>query len=145
MHVALLLIPGVKMVTPLVMWQRRRSTAGSCLLCFCPHRVSPPHERGAGRSGRVYLLTGHLWPGEQWLGQLLYQTGALRTTMGRSKTDRHGIPPVRIVHAEPLMWREQYCYFVAVRAHNPKTFVMEVLKESTQGRAGVTHIRAFSL
>lgn len=25
------------MVAPLVMWQRRRSTAGSCPLCFCPH------------------------------------------------------------------------------------------------------------
>lgn len=114
-------------------------------LFLSPHRVSPPHERGASRSGWVYLLTGHLWPGEQWLGQLLYQTGALRMVIGISKTDRHGIPPVRIVHMEPLMWREQYCYFVAVRAHNPKTFVIEVLKESAQSLAGVTHVGAFSL
>lgn len=42
-------------------------------------RVSPPDERGDGRGGRVHLLPGHLWPGEQRLRQLLHQTGALRS------------------------------------------------------------------
>lgn len=42
-------------------------------------RVSPTDERGDGRGGRVHLLTGHLRPGEQWLRQLLHQTGALRS------------------------------------------------------------------
>lgn len=40
-------------------------------------RVSPTNEGGDGGGGRVYLLTGHLGPGKQRLGQLLHQTGAL--------------------------------------------------------------------
>lgn len=58
------------------------------LICLCPVcRVSPANEGRDGGGGRVYLLTGHLRPGEQRLGQLLHQTGALRSRgRGKSRT-----------------------------------------------------------
>lgn len=52
-------------------------------------RVSPANEGGYSRGGRVYLLTGHLWPGKQWLGQLLHQTGALRS-QGQDRAGQNG-------------------------------------------------------
>lgn len=86
MHVEFTLWPGTKAKAPPLFYSKRMNTTGSSVLLFsllsapvpvC--RVSPANERGDGRGGWVYLLTGHLRPGEQRLGQLLHQTGALRS------------------------------------------------------------------
>lgn len=65
-------------------------------------RISPATEGGHCRGGWVYLLTGHLWPGEQRLGQLLHQTGTLRDqeVRHRGKTKTGPDIPARIG-----MWR----------------------------------------
>lgn len=65
-----------------------RALADALLSVFVPIcRVCTAHEGGGGR---LYLLTDHLRPGEQWLRQLLHQTGALRagrTRMGQDQLE----------------------------------------------------------
>lgn len=80
MHVDLTLTPraktkGSSCVTEIAQTQLAHVLSVSVPMC----RVSPTNERGDGRGGRVYLLTGHIRPGEQRLRQLLHQTGALRS------------------------------------------------------------------
>lgn len=95
MHVELTLTAGLKTKVPPVFSPKCMNTTGSSLLLFSLLSVSvpvcrlPPANEGDGRGGWVYLLTGHLRPGEQRLGQLLHQTGALRS-QGQTEQDALG-------------------------------------------------------
>lgn len=80
MHVDLALTPRAKTKGSSCVTESARTQLAHVLSVSVPMcRVSPANERGDGRGGRVYLLTGHLRPGEQRLRQLLHQTGALRS------------------------------------------------------------------
>lgn len=96
MHVELTLTPGTETKAPPVLYSKCMNTTGSSVPLFSllsvsvpVYRVSPANERGDGRGGRVYLLTGHVRPGEQRLRQLLHQTGALKSR-GRDRAGRTG-------------------------------------------------------